>query len=274
MNESKTIKCLNCGTEFQGDFCPKCGQSAKTERFTIKSMVHSLFVSVFSVDGGVWMTLKSLFTRPGSMVVDIISGKRKSYFAPFPMLLLVLSIYIVIFSFTGSERAKFTKMNSSNSAEIVSVEVEASENEPEDDDFFDEEKINDGLAWFFTFYSNHYTTVFILTIPFYILLARIFYGKKNRKKYYWGEYCIPIIYSLIMVVFYRCLSSIIFYFSVATYEKVVKFSTLITIIALSACFKKMLDFSVIKVVFRSFLIYAFYLFILVMLIISAIIIFD
>lgn len=268
---TETIKCLNCETEFQGDFCPKCGQSAKTERFTIKSMVHSLVLAFFSIDGGIWKTLKSLFTRPGQMVLDILNGKRKSYFAPFPMLLLVLSIYIVIFSFTGSERAKFTKMN--NSEKIASVEVVANEDESEDD-YFNDEKINEGLVVFFTFYSNHYTTVFILTIPLYILLARVFYGKKNRMKYYWGEYCIPIIYSLIMVVFYRSLSSVVFYFSEDFYHTMARFTPVITIVTFSACFKKMLDFSVIKVVFRSFLIYAFYLFILVMLIISAIVIFD
>lgn len=268
MEDYKTIKCLNCETEFQGDFCPKCGQSAKTERFTIKSMVHSLVLSFFTIDGGIWKTLKALFTHPGQMVLDILNGKRKSYFAPFPMLLLVLSIYILIFSFTGSEQAKITNINQSENVKIVQSDTEP------DDDFFDDEKINEGLVVCFTFYSAHYTTVFILTIPFYILLARIFYGKKNRKKYYWGEYCIPIVYSLIMVIFYRCLSSVVFYFSAGFYQHMADFNPVIAIVAFSACFKKMLGFSTIKVVFRSFLIYAFYLFILVMLIISGIVIFD
>lgn len=28
--------CLNCGNEFTGNFCPRCGQSAGVSRFTFK----------------------------------------------------------------------------------------------------------------------------------------------------------------------------------------------------------------------------------------------
>lgn len=27
-SETKTTKCLNCGTEFEGKYCPECGQDA------------------------------------------------------------------------------------------------------------------------------------------------------------------------------------------------------------------------------------------------------
>ena len=28
--------CLNCGDSFDGNFCPRCGQDAKTKRFTLR----------------------------------------------------------------------------------------------------------------------------------------------------------------------------------------------------------------------------------------------
>ena len=264
---TETIKCLNCETEFQGDFdfCPKCGQKAQTERFTIKSMAKNLFLSIFSIDGGVWITVKSLFTRPGQMVLDIINGKRKRYFSPFPMLLLALSFYIIIFSFTGSEKSKIKRNYNTGVVE--------SENKS-DKDFIDDEKFDYALVKFFTFYTNHYTTVYILTIPIFVVCARICYGRKNRKRYYWGEYCIPIIYAMIMVTFYRCLTSIMFYFSVDFYEKVTNFTPLITTVALFFCFKKMLEFGVINTILRSCFVYGIYMFFLVTIVISSVILFG
>ncbi|MDY2974910.1 MAG: hypothetical protein SOR67_04085, partial [Alloprevotella sp.] len=32
-------RCLNCGTEFEGNFCPLCGQSAEVKRFTVKNVL-------------------------------------------------------------------------------------------------------------------------------------------------------------------------------------------------------------------------------------------
>ena len=43
-----TIKCLNCGTEFEGKFCPECGQSAKTGRFTMRFIFENLMEAILS----------------------------------------------------------------------------------------------------------------------------------------------------------------------------------------------------------------------------------
>ena len=108
------------------------------------------------------------------------------------------------------------------------------------------------------FYDNNYTVIFILTVPFYIFAARVCYGKKNRKRYNRGEYCIPIIYSLIIVVLYQCLTSIAFYFSDAIYDQMDNLNPLVTIAAFTACFRKMMEFDVAKMVWRSFLVHVFY----------------
>lgn len=268
-NIVKTTKCLNCGTEFQGKFCPECGQRADTSRFTIKFMIQNFILGILSNDGGVWFTIKNLFTRPGQMMVDIINGKRKSYFSPFPMLFLALSLYIVIFSFTGSKEKMYESVFSDNDVEEI---VDVSEDMQADAK--DALKINakKKLQWALRFYDNNYTTVFILTIPIYIFCARICYGRANRKKYYRGEYCIPIIYSLIMVVFYRCLSSIVFYFSQTAADKMDGFNIWVTIAALTVCFRKMMGFKMTKMIWRSFLLYALYVAIVAFVIVSAVVV--
>ena len=277
----KTIKCLNCGTEFKGNFCPECGQRADTGRFTVRFLFENLLKGILSNDGGVWITLKSLFTKPGQMMVDIINGKRKSYFSPFPMLFLTLSLYVIIFTFTGSEKYKFDDLYP-DEQQIDSPKTETPDASDESDKHsytvelnldYEDENIDNTIKWCLRFYNNNYTTVFILTIPFYILAARVCYGKKNRKRYNRGEYCIPIIYSLILVVLYQCLTSIAFYFSQSVSETMDKYSALVTIVAFTVCFKKMMEFSVIKMLWRSFLLNAFYVMLMIVLVLLAILVY-
>ena len=280
-NTAKITKCLNCGTEFQGKFCPECGQRADTSRFTIKFIFENLLKAILSNDGGVWITLKSLFTHPGQMMVDIISGKRKSYFSPFPMLFLTLSLYVVIFTFTGSKKNDYDEVLSGNDTEIVkdnntdsapdtNNETDASASKQYSFNVQLNEDMSNDLESMavrcMKFYDNNYTIVFILTIPFYIFSARVCYGKKNRKTYNRGEYCIPIIYSLIIVVLYRCLTSIAFYFSKPVYNFMDDLNVIVTIIAFTACFKKMIGFTVTKMVWRSFLVHVLYYTIVVLII--------
>lgn len=254
-----TTKCLNCGTEFHGKFCPECGQRADTQRFTIKSIFQNFILGILSNDGGVWITVKSLFTHPGRMMIDILNGKRRSYFSPFPMLFLTLSIYVIISTFTGSY-VKFSKSIFDDDEEIV---VTADDTNP---DNIEAQRVLYILKQTLEFADNHYSLVYILTIPVYIFSARICFGKKNRKRYNWGEYCIPMIYSLIMVVLYRCLPAIVYSFSPKYSGIMGNYTFLVNIATATACFRKMLDFGYRKMIWRSFLLMVLYWAIVILLI--------
>lgn len=253
----KTTKCLNCGTEFEGKFCPECGQRADTKRFTIKFIFTNLLQAILSNDGGVWITLKSLFTRPGQMMVDIINGKRKSYFSPFPMLFLALSLYVIIFSFTGSKKMDYDGMLDEVSVEIANNDTTTLDSKA-NIRLNAMNKVKYYIARSLKLYQNNYTACFILTIPVYILAARLSYGRQNRRKYNWGEYCIPMVYSLVLLVLYRCLMSIVFYFSHTMADKMDDFMFVINIVVFTICFKKMMGFKTLKTVWRSFLVLVFY----------------
>lgn len=254
-----TTKCLNCGTEFHGKFCPECGQRADTQRFTIKSIFQNFILGILSNDGGVWITVKSLFTHPGQMMIDILNGKRRSYFSPFPMLFLTLSIYVIISTFTGSY-VKFSKSIFDDDKEIV---VTADDTNP---DNIEAQRVLYILKQTLEFADNHYSLVYILTIPVYLFSARICFGKKNRKRYNWGEYCIPMIYSLIMVVLYRCLPAIVYSFSPKYSGIMGNYTFLVNIATATACFRKMLDFGYRKMIWRSFLLMVLYWAIVILLI--------
>lgn len=246
------MKCLNCGNEFEGQFCPECGQRADTGRFTMRFIIENLAAAVISRDGSIWFTLKSLFTRPGSMIVDILEGKRKRYFSPFPMLFFALTLYIIITSFTSGFVLK--EALDQNMVEQIKHEQEAIEGTNQESI----ELLNlfhKGVS----FYSNHYTLCYMLTLPLLVVAARACFGKSNRKRYYWAEYIVAVVYASVIVVLFRCLFKLIYLFA-PEFSTEIGFlvAPLIIIPALTACFKKMTGFNVVKTAWRSTLTFILY----------------
>jgi len=257
--ETKTTKCLNCGTDFEGNFCPECGQAADTGRFTMKFIFENLLAAFTSKDGGIWFTLKNLFSRPGAMIVEILNGKRRSYFSPFPMLFFALTVYILLFTLTGSL------------GNIQELEQKIQESEVTINSDLDEKtqtaltrtnELKRLVGNGFRIYYSHYTAVTMLTIPLFLFATRAWYGKSNRKRYNRAEYLVAIAYSMVMVVLYRCLTSIVFLFSEKAEGTMIFYIPLVTIVAFTACFRKMLGFSIAKTAWRSLLALVLYYMIL------------
>ena len=267
--QSNRVKCLNCGTEFEGKFCPECGQSADTGRFTMRFIFENLAAAFTSKDGGIWFTLKNLFTRPGAMIVEILNGKRKNYFSPFPMLFFALTVYILLFSFTGS-RDTFDRIEKSllEGGKSGDIEVSIIDNE-------ETQESNATIMRYFGkclgFYNRHYTTVYMLTLPFFLFATRVCYGKKNRKRYFRAEYVIPIVYAMVMVVLYRCLISLVYLVLPDISNEMGTLMPVVIIIAFTACFRRMLGFSIANTAWRSLLAVLLYYVVLFFLIIMGII---
>ena len=257
--EVKTTRCLNCDTEFEGNFCPECGQSADTGRFTMRFIAENLIAAFTSKDGGLWFTLKNLFIRPGAMIVDNLNGKRRRYFSPFPLLFFALTIYILLYSVTGS-RSNLKKLEkeymeveikdgTEPTAEITITDADGNEKPIS----LRKQKINKIIGQGIKFYNNYYTTIFMLTLPFFLFATRACYGKNNRKRYFRAEYLVAITYSMVMVVLYRCLVSLVYLFSPDVSETMGEWVFLVIVAAFTACFHKMLGFSIAKTAWRSLL---------------------
>lgn len=247
--EVKTTKCLNCGTEFEGNYCPECGQSAETGRFTLKFIFGNLLAAILGRDGGVAYTLKNLFSRPGKMIVEILNGKRRKYVSPFPMLFLALTVYILIFTLTGSKGGISSDLN-----------MDLSDSTPANMQIALE--INRLVDKAFHFYLNHYTLCYMLTLPLFVITARICYGKQNRKRYYWAEYTVAIVYALVILVLYRCVINLIYPISINIFEIMALLEPIAIITALTACFRRMMGFRMVKTIWRSTLTLALYYIIL------------
>jgi hypothetical protein len=84
--------CKNCGTTFEGKFCPNCSQKAATHRFTVRHLAHDIIHAVTHTDKGILFLIKELFRRPGRVALEYNAGKRKKYFNPITFLLLMLAL--------------------------------------------------------------------------------------------------------------------------------------------------------------------------------------
>ena len=262
--EPKTTHCLNCGTEFQGNFCPECGQDAKTSRFTLRFIWSNLFVAILGRDGGIGYTIKNLFSRPGQMIVEILDGKRRKYLSPFPTLFLALTLYIIVFTATGSKNVELQGLPEDWETELT-VNVGDKTMEINDNATGTQQMKQEAtrlIVGGYHFYLNHYTLCYMLTLPLFVIAARKCYGKENRKRYNRAEYIVAIVYAMVMLILYRCIINLIYPFSPDFYQKMAFYEPIAIIIALSACFRKMLGFSTIKTVWRSTLTTALYYLIL------------
>lgn len=98
--------CASCGTSFEGNYCPRCGQSAKIGRFSFKKALL-LFLDVWGLGNrGMFRSIRDLMLRPGYMIRDYIGGMQSAYFPPFKMFFLLAALSLVIehgFNLIGDE---------------------------------------------------------------------------------------------------------------------------------------------------------------------------
>lgn len=94
--------CKNCNNSFSGKYCNQCGEKVYSEKD--KSVFHFFeeglhFITHF--EGTFFNTLKKIFTRPGQLSVDYCNGKRKTYFKPLSLFLLLVVLYLLFPVFEG-----------------------------------------------------------------------------------------------------------------------------------------------------------------------------
>jgi Protein of unknown function (DUF3667) len=84
--------CKNCKAIGVGNFCSSCGQNFKTERLSMRSILHEVFHFFTHLDHGFPYTLKRLLTSPGTMQKEYVDGVRYKYQKPFSMFFICATI--------------------------------------------------------------------------------------------------------------------------------------------------------------------------------------
>lgn len=89
-------KCNSCGTEYTGNYCPRCGQSAKVGRFTFKAALEQFWDVLEIGNRSFFRTAFELMLRPGYVIRDYLKGMRSAYFPPFSMFFVLATFSILI----------------------------------------------------------------------------------------------------------------------------------------------------------------------------------
>ena len=105
--------CASCGTLYQGNYCPRCGQSAVVGRFSFKKALL-LFLDVWGIGNrGMFRSIRDLMFRPGYMIHDYLGGMQSAYFPPFKMFFLLTALSLLIehgFDFGYEEKGEDAKV--------------------------------------------------------------------------------------------------------------------------------------------------------------------
>lgn len=92
----ETHQCATCGTQYQGNFCPRCGQSSKIGRYSFKN-AFLLFLDVWGLGNrGMFRTIRDLILRPGYMIRDYLQGMQMAYYPPFKMFFLFIALSLLV----------------------------------------------------------------------------------------------------------------------------------------------------------------------------------
>lgn len=89
--DDSSMKCLNCGQEFDTPYCGACGQKASSGRIT-GADVREAWQSELHLRRGWLRTVVELTRRPGGMIHDYLDGHRVLYIGPVRYTLTMMAI--------------------------------------------------------------------------------------------------------------------------------------------------------------------------------------
>lgn len=89
-------ECATCGTHYEGNYCPRCGQSCKIVRYSFKN-AFLLYLDVWGLGNrGMFRSIRDLILRPGYMIRDYLRGMQMAYFPPFKMFFLLCTLSLIV----------------------------------------------------------------------------------------------------------------------------------------------------------------------------------
>ena len=103
------MDCKNCNSPISENskFCTNCGAKIITNRITVKGLLTDISQNIFGWDNKFFLTVKTMFARPQSLLREYITGTRKKYMNPFTFLALGAAISLFVFNFFSEEYLAF-----------------------------------------------------------------------------------------------------------------------------------------------------------------------
>ncbi len=101
VKESGSHRCACCNNEFEGNYCPVCGQAANVGRITWQSLWKNVTMLWGMDSHSMPYSLWQLLWRPGYFISEYLSGKRQVSYPPVKMLFVLAVFYAVVRQFLG-----------------------------------------------------------------------------------------------------------------------------------------------------------------------------
>lgn len=90
LSQSATI-CKHCGTEYRGNYCPRCGQEHTAGSYRNKK-IRKTFREAYPMLSTIFLrTIIELITRSGYMIRDYLRGHQVIYMGPVTTLIVAIS---------------------------------------------------------------------------------------------------------------------------------------------------------------------------------------
>lgn len=88
--------CTNCTTTYKGKYCPQCGLSSNLSRMRLKNLLQN-FLDIWGFGSRpMFRTIEQLFSRPGYMMRDYLTGHQPLFFPPFKMLVVITVLFLLL----------------------------------------------------------------------------------------------------------------------------------------------------------------------------------
>ncbi len=211
-----TTECKHCGTVFEGNFCPRCGQSRAVSKVTKHGFVMAFLEAYPQLAGTYLRTMWELLFRPGYLIRDYFRGHRVPYSGPFKTFIVTVSIFAL---FTQVIKPQFTK----EAVTLNSLETEASSGKRSGDKamayFFqtllNKDKQMESNEWIAPVWkmlkskANDSSTFYLVTlVPVLALLSKVVFRKKlfDGRKLIYAEHFMVFAYLYCIDLFYTALA--------------------------------------------------------------------
>lgn len=99
--ETKSKTCKNCNGKLRKNdkYCSNCGAKIVSQRITLKGILSDAAETIFGWDNKYFYTLRSLITKPNTVLEDYVFGMRKRYVHPFTYLIIGATLTLFTFTF-------------------------------------------------------------------------------------------------------------------------------------------------------------------------------
>jgi hypothetical protein len=179
------VTCKNCNHIYSGQYCNNCGQTAETLKLNFHYLWHEFQHSLLHFDKGILYSGKQLFTRPGNSIREFIEGKRIKHFKPMSLVIVLATIYGLLYHYFN---ISFVDTKANNSSEVG----------------IDAVKFNEWIG-------THYAWSTLLTIPLFTIGTSIAF---RRQGYNLVEYFILNTFKASQKLFiHLALFPLLFYFN-------------------------------------------------------------